>query len=303
MIKRWLACVLVVTFLTAQVVAQPLPAPSPPVPLAPTAALTVLVLPIDGDADPVLRTALTARIEKSVQHLGTVKAGTTTLGETAAAIGCDPATPDCAESVRTTLAVDVLIYGTATTKDGQVQLVIRKIEKEKPPVEVTLGVAAIGEPPAELDPVAMRPLTGKEPVVVCPADTDTAPDGSCHPKTPIKPIKKARTDRALGIAALIGGGVLMIGGLTLWNEKSKKQDQIDAAPTETVRDFQDLKILEDDAGKKATYGNLMVLGALGATAVGIWLLRRDRKAQREAVLVTPTVTPTGAGVWITIGAH
>ncbi len=200
MIQRFLACVLVVALLSAQVAAQPAPAPA----VVPPPSLTVMVLPIDGDADPALRTSLTALVEKAVQELGTVKAGTTTLAETAAAVGCDPATPECAESVRTTLAVDVLVYGSTTTKDGQVELVIRKKEKDKPPVEVRTNVPATGAPPAELDPVAMRTLTGKEPLT-CGPDTTPMPDGSCGVKAPVR--KKARTERAVVTSSFIGAGV------------------------------------------------------------------------------------------------
>jgi len=45
---------------------------------------------------------------------GNVANGDTTFAETAAAVGCDPAAADCAETVRTTLGVDELVWGTAT---------------------------------------------------------------------------------------------------------------------------------------------------------------------------------------------
>lgn len=307
MIQRWLAALLVVALLSPQVAAQPDPSPvPPPADPAPVASATVMVLPIDGDADPAVRLKLTSSVEAVVKTSNAnMKAGTTTLGETATAIGCDPTTPECAESVRTTLSVDVLIYGKATNKDGAVELVIRKKEKDKEVEEVTTMVTSIpvGPEPANLGADIQRLLGGTAVVVTCPDNALPGPDGKCPEKPPVVTAKKkSRTDRALGVTALIGAGVLMIGGLTLWNEKSKKQDQIDAAPTATLEDFQDLEILEDDAGKKALYGNLLVLGAIGATAVGIWLLRRDRKAQRDAVMVTPTITPTGAGVMLTIGA-
>jgi hypothetical protein len=290
--KRWLACLLVLTMMTAQVAAAP---------------VTVMVLPIDGDADPALRTALTASVEKVAKAgLGdiTVKAGTTTFADTAAAVGCDPATPECAESVRTTLSVDELVYGTATLKDGKVEVVIRKKVKDKPPEDVTTTLELTD--PADNVEATLSPMFGVQPVVTCPDNAVPGPDGKCPEAVlppPPPPPKRARTDRALGIAALIGSGVLLVGGLSLWNEKSKKQDSIDEAPTNTLADFQRLEALEDDAGKDALYGNLMILGAIGAGVAGYYLFRRDRRAQRDAVMVTPTVTPTSAGVMITIGAR
>ena len=309
MIQRWLAALLVVALLSVQVAAQPAPDPAPapaPADAPPATASTVMVLPIDGDADPAVRLKLTSSIEAIVKTSNAnMKAGTTTLGETATALGCDPTTPECAENVRTTLSVDVLIYGSATNKDGAVELVIRKKEKDKAPEEVTTTVTSIpvGPEPANLGGDVEKLLGGTTPAVTCPDDALPGPDGKCPEKvtTPEQPKKKARPERVIGISVLVGAGVLMIAGLTQWNEKSKKQDQIDAAPTDTLQQIQALEQLEDEAGKKALYGNLLVLGALGATAVGVWFLYKDRKAQRDAVMVTPTVTPTRAGVMLTIG--
>lgn len=282
MIQRAIACLLVITLLTAAALAQP-------------ASSTVMVLPIDGDADPAVRNQLAALIEADVANLGTVKAGTTTLGETAAAIGCDPTTSACAESVRTTLSVDVLIYGTASSKNGQLELVITKQEKDKPAVTATQTITTTDP---KLDPVAMREITGKPAPVTCMGNAMPQPDGTCREQ----PKKKPRTERIIGISVLVGAGLFAIGGLTQWNEKSKKQQLIDDAPTNTLADFQALEALEDDAAKKATAGNLLMLGAVAAASVGVYLLYRDRKAQRE-LTVTPAVTPTSAGVLVTIGAR
>ena len=273
MIQRAVAYLLVIALLAAQVAAQP---------------ASVMVLPIDGPADPALRTKLTGLLEATVIDLGTVKAGTTTLGETAVAIGCDPSSAECAESVRATLSVDVLLFGNATATE----LVVTKVEKGKPAVTVRQRLSPTGE----LDAATMQPITGKPVPVTCLGDSIPQVDGTCR----AKPRQRPRTDRVLGISILVGAGLLMIGGLSQWNEKAKKQDQIDAAPTETLADFQRLQALEDDAASKATAGNLLVLGALAATAGGIWLLHRDRKAQR-ALTITPTVSPTSAGVLLTIG--
>ena len=54
----------------------------------------VLVLPIEGDADPALRKQLTAElVALAKSEGGTVTTGYTTFSETAAAIGCDPEAP------------------------------------------------------------------------------------------------------------------------------------------------------------------------------------------------------------------
>jgi uncharacterized protein HemX len=139
--------------------------------------------------------------------------------------------------------------------------------------------------------------------VTCADNAAPGPDGRC-PEKPVvvAPATKPppRTDRAVGIAALIGSGVALIAGLSLWNEKSKKQDQINNAPTDDADDFANLVLLEDQAGKNALYGNLLVLGAIGLGYVGYYFLKRDRKAQQRDVMVAPVPVPGGAGVMIRI---
>jgi hypothetical protein len=275
-IARAIACLLVIAVLVAQVAAQP---------------ASVMVLPIDGTADPALRGKLTTALETAVTDLGSVKPGTTTLAETAVAIGCDPAVPACAETVRSTLSVDILIFGNATPTE----LVVTKVEKGKPAITATQPLS----PSGELDAAAIRTITGKPAApATCSGEAMPQADGTCLARPKAKP----RTERVIGISLLVGAGLLMLGGVTQWSAKSKKQDQIDAAPTATLADFQALQALEDDAASKATTGNLLVLGALALTATGIWLLRRDRKAHRE-LSITPTVTPTSAGVLLTIGVR
>src|SRR5258706_13023263 len=61
-------------------------------------ARKVIVLTLDGDADPALRTRLQQSVVKAARANGDgVTIGNTTFAETAAAAGCDPATPACAD--------------------------------------------------------------------------------------------------------------------------------------------------------------------------------------------------------------
>src|SRR5436189_2546563 len=76
----------------------------------------VVVLPIDGNAPAAQRTKLDATLAKLARKTGDVTIGDVTFNETAAAVGCTPDAPGCAANVLTTLGVDEIVYGTATTE-------------------------------------------------------------------------------------------------------------------------------------------------------------------------------------------
>ncbi len=290
--KPVITCLVILAF-TLQAIAQPAP------PAATTR--TVIVLPIDGDADEALRKGLTAAIEKAAKADASaqVKQGGTTFGETAAAVGCDPATPPCAETVRTTLGMDEVIYGTATNADGKVKVVVRKKVKDKDPEEVTTTIEAT-DTPDKIEP-AIRPLVGgavATPVVTCPDNATPGPDGKC-PEVPVKPKKPVNTTRVLTIAGMIGGGVLVIGGLGMWSSANSLQGEIDDAPTPMDSgDFSSLKDKEDKASSRAWTGNLLVVGGLALAGYSFYRFRKTGKT--SDTVVAPTPVPGGAGVMIRI---
>ena len=106
-------------------------------------------------------------------------------------------------------------------------------------------------------------------------------------------------DKKFGLVGAVGGGAMFVIGLALWSSKSSLQEDIDAHPTATVQDFEDLQALEDKAGSRAIAGNLMVFGGLALGGFGAWLLWRDHKAKR-GVMVTPAPVEGGATVTLTI---
>src|SRR5262245_32444839 len=107
----------------------------------------VLVLPLDGDAEPALRAKYSAAVQRLARTLnGKVTTGDVTFRDTATAIGCDPKQPKCAEDVRATLGVDELIYGTMTKDNGKVVLVVRRTAKGKHRREISTTVEASDDP-------------------------------------------------------------------------------------------------------------------------------------------------------------
>ncbi|MDB4963650.1 MAG: hypothetical protein JWP01_3649 [Myxococcales bacterium] len=270
--------------------------------LASAAPRTVLVLPVDGNADPSVRAKLNLSVQKLARKLpGKVSVGDTTFTETAAAVGCDPTAPDCAEMVRSTLGVDELVHGTATWKDGETRLVVRRTVAKEPTRSVLVVLAAEEAP--EKSETTLGPLFDgsggtTEPVATDPDPLAQQPPPSETPPPPAGPSYDNRK-RNKGIIFAAAGGVTLVIGLALWSNKSSVQDDIDDLPARDPEDFERLEQLESRAFKYAMVGNVMVVAALALGGYGGWTLYQDRKERRIAVV--PQVTPTTAG--LVVGGH
>lgn len=242
----------------------------------------VIVLPLDGNADPAVRTKLSASVDKLAHHIdGTVTTGDTTFAETAAAVGCDASAPACADTVMTTLSVDEIVYGTATTTNGQTTVVVRRATRGSPPQEASVATDA----PEQLETGVGTLFPGAE---------QPAPPVPTKPPPPAD--RPWSTDRKIGLAATAGGGVLVLLGLVLWNSASDLQSQIDHHATDTPADFADLTSLESSASTRAGVGNFAVLLGVAGLGVGGYFLYRDYRAGQ--VTVAPVPVDHGAGVTI-----
>jgi len=266
----------------------------------------VLVLPLDGNADVATRQKLTASVQRLARVIdGTVQPGDTTFAETAAAVGCDPAVPSCADDVRKTLNVDELVYGTATVESGKITIVVRRKAKGAEPREIRTTIAT-SDSPARVEP-ALLPLFSAsvttttvtepveppvEPPVTQPPIEQTAP-AQDQPRTPMS------NDKKFGIAAVAGGGLLFVFGLASWGSASSVNDQIDKHDTDSFEDFQELQELESRAKTRAWAGNILVVAGLALGGYGGYLLWRDHKAK---LTVAPTpVEGGGAALTFTYG--
>ncbi|HEV7559564.1 MAG TPA: hypothetical protein VGO00_29010 [Kofleriaceae bacterium] len=249
-------------------------------------AQRVVVLPADGNATAAVRTSVTDAIKHLAHTLdATVSDGDTTFAETAAAVGCaDASTSACANQVLATLAVDEIVYATATTTNGSTRVTVRRVTKTAPAREQSTT-----EPPDRLEP-ALGPLFDVTPSP--PPPTPASLPAVTEPVVPA-PVEGQHSDRNIGIVTAAGGGVLLVIGLTLWLSESSLQSDIDHHPTHSPSDFADLVSLEDRASSRATWGNLLVITGLAAGGVGAYYLWRDHEAH---VVVTPQPVDHGAGV-------
>ncbi len=253
-----------------------------------------LVLPLEGNAEPSMRVKLNLTVQKLARRTpdAKVSSGDTTFSETAAAVGCDPAAPECAETVRSTLGVDELVWGTATWTNGRTNLVVYRatakhpvrsravlFDREDTPDKAETALAPVFDDAAPLDVTPVRDPNVTDPVVVAP-----------QPAIPGHSSRKRNT----GIVLATGGGVILIIGFALWGNASSVQQDIDESTPTTEGDFARLEALESRAFRYAMAGNVLVVGGLALVGAGGWILYQDRKERR--VVVTPQVTATTATV-------
>jgi len=255
-------------------------------------AAKVLVLPLDGNTPQAQRDAINASVVKLAKGSikGDVTVGETTFNETASAVGCDPALASCAEQVRTTLAVDELVYGTANSADGNTTITVKRASAGQDPR--TQHSVIKGTDPPETAEANLQTL-------FAPSQGSGSGAGSGSAAPAVREGIFSTTQGKLAVGLWAGGGLALIAGLSLWSSASGKQDDIDNHPRQTIAEINDLKALEDDAASTANWGNLFVVLGLAAAGAGTYFFIKHRKS-REATTVTAAPAPTGDGMGLIV---
>ncbi len=259
--------------------------------VAEAAPRKVLVLPIDGSVEPTLRARLNTSVHKLANNLeGNVTVGDTTFEETAAALGCDAETQPCAESVRATLGVDELVFGRATTTGTQTTLVVRRVRSktEWREGQTTFSIDDAPEKSENTVDTELAPLFDVEP----PPPIEAPPPVEAPPVVSDEPSNPGRTR---GILLASAGGVATVLGVILWFNVSSTQSEIDAAMPDDADDFRALEDKESKAQRNAIIGDVLVVAGVAVAAWGAWTIYKSRET---SVTVTPTATPTSAGLSI-----
>lgn len=258
----------------------------------------VLVLPLDGNAPAEQKSQLDESLVKltKAKTVGDVTVGDTTFTETASAVGCDAQAPECAETVRSTLAVDELIYGTADTADGTTTVTVQRASKDAP-AATQVAVLAETDPgdkaEAALEPIfATMPVAAEEPAAGSIAGSDAVAE-------PV--VRKNFFDtreRKLGVGLAAGGAIALVIGLSFWSSKNDLQARIDNHPNETLSQLQALTALEDRAAGRALWGNIMVALGLGLGGAGAYYLYKDH--QNRGATVAPAPVEAGTGMTVVL---
>lgn len=281
----------------------------------------IVVLQTEGRADAGTRLKIDAAITKLASTGGTlVSSGDISFTDAAAGVGCKPEVAECRDEVLGMLAVDEVVYATTTLKPGGTEIEVHRVTKGGMTRDAKMTLAT-GQSADSLDGLAPLFTDAKpaEPVVAPgePPPGEPPPSPSLLPATEPKPSPIAtqsplfpeETDRGpapprrrLQIAGMIGGGVSMTIGFLLFGEAGTVQEEIDAHPTATAAQLDDLKILEKRGDSLAAWGNLLFLSgiALGAVSTYFYIKGRKHTASQSARLA-PAVFDHGGGITLTIG--
>lgn len=275
----------------------------------------VLVLPLDGDAPADQKSQLDDAVQTMARDkiAGDITIGDTTFFETATAVGCDAKDPACAETVRATLSVDELVYGSATVQDGNTTVTVYRVTQGAPPATQTIVIGAT-DPGTQAEPGLEPVFGGGSGSDVVGSDATGAGSGSdvsappevgagsaVQPEAPRSNFFDTR-ERKLGVG-LVGGGVIsLVIGLSLWSSADDVQNQIDDHPTRTLDDLHDLVALEERAGSRALWGNIMVGLGLALGGAGAYYLYKDHENRTATLTPAPVESGTGmtlvfAGRW------
>jgi hypothetical protein len=264
----------------------------------------ILVLPLDGNAPAAQRASLNTSVAKLAKTGidGTVTVGDTTFDETAAAVGCSPEQPECADTVMSTLAVDELVYGTATTESGMTTVAVHRATRGAPASSQNAAISeTAGGDQAE---AGLAPLFGTTPPAGSGAIDSNEPVGSGSAAVPPPVVHTSFFDtreRKIGFAAIGAGAAAMIVGFSLWLSESSIENEIENHRTDTLADLRDLHALEDRAATKALWGNILVGAGLALGGVGAYYLYKDH--QNRHVSVTPAPAEVGTGMTLVLGGR
>lgn len=260
----------------------------------------ILVLPLDGNTPAAQRTSLDASVAKLAKANldGEITVGDTTFNETAAAVGCSPDQAACAETVMSTLAVDELVYGTATTQSGTTTVVVNRAVRGTP--ARTQNAAITDSAAGEEAEGGLASLFGAPPAGPGELGSAAPGAGSASVTEPVE--RKSFFDtreRKIGFGAIGIGAATMLVGMSLWISESSLQGEIDGHDTDSLTDLRDLHELEDRAAAKALWGNLLVGAGLVLGGVGAYYLYKD--SQNRKMTITPA--PTEAGMTLVLGGR
>ncbi len=280
----------------------------------------VIVLQTEGRADAATRTRIDTSLREMASTTSTdVAAGDISFTDAATAVGCAPETQACRDEVLGMLAVDEVVYGTATGKAGSTELVVHRIVRgSTKSARATLGTGPASEDLAPIEPLfgisraapkqePTPPPTSGEVVTADPfAPAPTAPAAPAPaPLGNSTQVDAPQRTSRLPLAGMIGGGAMVALGFLMWGEASSIQEEIDMHPTTTRDDLSALASLESRGDAYATWGNVMFLGGIVIGAVSTYYFVRNRGRARgpgrTTAQVTPALFPSGAGLTLTIG--
>jgi hypothetical protein len=299
----------------------------------------IMVLRAEGTADAATRSKIDTQILKLAKNAdGNAEAGDITFADASAAAGCSASEASCKDEVLGMLGVDEIVAVTVNNGRAGTEITVRRLPKTGMPHEAHAAMAAGQSTDAKVN-VEIGPLFGVNGEIAAtslhegpvgpigptpPPNThdthDTHDTQNTHdaqpPRSPQVTVLTAapngqitdagedrHDNRRLHVAGLAVGGGLALLGLLMWAEASSTQGDIDAAPTRTLADFQNLQDLQSRADTFASLGNVMFVGGVLVGGIAGYLYWRDRRAGHSShqAHLAPAVFDHGAGLTLSFG--
>ncbi|HEU5060022.1 MAG TPA: hypothetical protein VFU21_26000 [Kofleriaceae bacterium] len=288
--------------------------------------LRIVVFPAEGQGSGRLKkapAAVTAAVAEAARASGArVEVAAGSVADAATLAGCDAQKPDCLGQVAATVDADIVVSISVAPADSGV-FVDLDLGKRDSPEPVRANWILDGADTAAIEKAAAREAkrlfsgdTGPaEPAAEAPADPAAARASAPEPAgAAAAAVARPAEEQPSGLrrvrwyswAAVGAGAVLMTAGAISLRGASDKQDEIDAASTDSLADFRELESLEDDASAQATRGSILVGAGIVAAAVGVTLVllqmrdAPDGEGEAESVSLAPTAFEGGAGVTLTL---
>lgn len=302
----------------------------------------VLVMRAEGNLDESTRQKIDTQVLKLAKNVpGNVEPADISYTDATAIVGCSGTDASCREQVLATMGVDEMVATNAQAVfGGDIRVTVKRIGKGKAaPKEATTLITAnqpaemkmnadIGplfglKPPPEVkQPTPMPPppvetvtVTPPPPTEVPPTPPPTEPTPPVTPPPPPTPTVTAAPTNTIApmpvedggrsrksIYGIAAGGGLVVVGVLLWGAATGIQEDINASPTRSPKDFQALRDLEAKGDAYTTIGNIAFIGGVAIAGVsGYFYLRDRRRARMGLSSITPAIYDHGAGITLTFG--
>jgi hypothetical protein len=246
----------------------------------------VLVFPLSGSVpgdkggDAIGR--LTQVVARSAGLTGAeVTVGEVTFEDASTMAGCAATGADCLAQVAKALHVDHVVLGSveAGADAGHVKVTliayVNEVVSER---SFELSAASIDGMVEQLAREAPALFVGEKPAASAtqPSEPPAPAPAPVEPPAPVAPAGPSGFARVSTTTWIItGGGAALLGtGAVLLALASSKQNEVNAAPTETPADLDRLATLEDEGARLTTAGDVLVIGGgavfLAGAAIAIY---------------------------------
>ena len=245
----------------------------------------VLVFPLSGsvpgDKNGAAIHRLTQVVARSAGLTGAdVTVGEVTFEDASTLAGCAATGADCLAQVAKALHVDHVVLGSvaAGADDGHVKVTliayVNQVVSER---SFELSASSVDGMVEQLAREAPALFVGEKPAAAATQPAEPAePAAAPEPPAPIAPAGPSGLARVRTTTWIItGGGAVLLGtGAVLLALAKSKQDEVNAAPTETPADLDRLVALEDEGARLTTAGDVLLIGGgavfLAGAAIAVY---------------------------------